>query len=75
MLPDRREEEVYRAVPVDREGYISPHRFFGLLYAWYLNNNYVPAMDYEMTILRWQDQKRKQDLVSFFRTEVFCYPD
>ena len=85
MVPDRREKEVYRAVPVDREGYIPPHLFFGLLYAWYLNNNYVPAMDYEMTILRWptrllmpfqrQDQKRKQDLVSFFRTEVFGYPE
>ncbi|MEA1928173.1 MAG: 2-phospho-L-lactate transferase CofD family protein [Candidatus Auribacterota bacterium] len=85
MVPDRREEDVYRAVPVDREGYIPPDIFFGLLYAWYLNNNYIPAMDYEMTILRWptsllmpfqrQDQKRKQDLVSFFRTEIFGYPD
>ena len=85
MVPDRKGEKVYRAVPVDRESYIPPHLFFGLLYAWYLNNAYVPAMDYEMTILRWptrllmpfqrQDQKRKQELVSFFRTEVFGYPE
>jgi 2-phospho-L-lactate transferase/gluconeogenesis factor (CofD/UPF0052 family) len=85
MVPDRREADVYRAVSVDRDGFIPPDLFFGLVYAWYQNNNYVPAMDYEMTILRWpprllmpfqrQDQKRKQALVSFFRTEIFGYPD
>ncbi|MDP8214107.1 MAG: 2-phospho-L-lactate transferase CofD family protein [Candidatus Euphemobacter frigidus] len=85
LTPDRRQKRVYRTVTIDREKFLAPHLFFGLLYAWYLNNDYVPALDYEMSLLRWparllmpfqrEDQKRRQALVSFFRIEIFGYPD
>ncbi len=81
MVPDPKNRLVYRITVNDREGFLPPGLLFGLLYAWYLDDACGSLMDYEMALLRWpeealmpyqvQERRRKQDLVTFFREEVF----
>lgn len=81
MIRDKADPMMYRITVNDNEGFLPPGLLFGLLYAWYLNNKYAVAMEYEMSILRWPartliphqeaERERKQALVEFFRTEIF----
>ncbi len=83
MVQDTVDPLIYRITINDNEGFLPPGLLFGLLYAWYLNSRYAATMEYEMSILRWPPRSliphqaaeriRKQALVKFFRTEVFCH--
>lgn len=85
MIPEPGDPRIYRITINNNEGFLTPGLLFGLLYAWYLNNNYGGVMEYEMSLLRWrpgslipyqaQERARKQALVTFFRTEIFGHPD
>ncbi len=81
MVPDSSNPRIFRITINGNEGFLPPGLLFGLMYAWYLNNSYGTTMEYEMALLRWapesliphqtKERIRKQELVSFFRTEVF----
>ncbi|MBN1670456.1 MAG: YvcK family protein [Kiritimatiellae bacterium] len=81
MVPDRREPDTYRLMLNAGEGFLPSGLLFGLMYAWYLDNAYAGIMEYEMSLLRWppsaliphqvQEYRRKQALITFFRTVVF----
>jgi len=81
MVPDRNDTNRFRITVNDDEGFLPPGLLFGLLYAWYLNNTYGGVMEYEMSLLRWpedrlvpyqaKEKRRKDELVRFFRTVVF----
>ena len=63
------------------EGFLPPGLLFGLMYAWYLFNEWGGAMEYEMSLLKCPaesmipcqalERARKQALVDFFRADVF----
>lgn len=84
MVPSPHDAGIFRITLNGREGFIPPGLLFGLLYAWYLNNDYGEIMEYEMSLLRWPPQKlipcqqeerqRRQALVDFFRRRVFEHP-
>jgi hypothetical protein len=84
MLEAPSNSDVYRININDEEGFLPPGLLFGLMYAWYLNNAYGGAMEYEMSLLRWRtrdliphqakERSRRQELVAFFRHEVFGHP-
>lgn len=71
----------WRAVPHD-SGFLPCGIFFGLAYAWYLDNRYTPSLDMEMEMLHWPPARllpyqnrirtRHRALVRFFRTRVFA---
>lgn len=81
MVPDKKDRLVYRITINDQEGFLPPGLLFGLLYAWYLDDAAGGLMDYEMALLRWpekalmpyqvQERRRKEELIAFFREEVF----
>ena len=81
MVPDRSDRDFFRITVNDDEGFLPPGLLFGLLYAWYLNNTYGGVMEYEMSLLRWpeerlvpyqaKERRRKDALVRFFREVVF----
>lgn len=85
MVPHPHDPRVYRITLNGNEGFIPPGLLFGLLYAWYLNNEYGEVLEYEMSLLRWpphklipcqlQERNRKQALICFFRREVFEHAD
>jgi uncharacterized cofD-like protein len=70
----------FRPVP-QGTGFLPCGILFGLTFAWYLNNSYVPALDFEMQMLQWpasrllpyqvRARKHHRDLVRFFRAVVF----
>jgi uncharacterized cofD-like protein len=80
MVPDTRNNRIYR-ITINRDGgFLPPGLLFGLFYAWYLSGKGF-TMEYEMTLLRWpmksliplhaKDRVRKEALVTFFRKEIF----
>jgi uncharacterized cofD-like protein len=81
MIPDAANPGTYRITINLGEGFLPPGLLFGLTYAWYLNNAYGSTMDYDMALLHWpaksliphqaKERVRKQDLVNFFRSEIF----
>ncbi|MCP4714941.1 MAG: YvcK family protein [Deltaproteobacteria bacterium] len=81
MVPNPRQASTYRINLNSDEGFLPPGLLFGLMYAWYLNNVYSPIMENEMALLQWpatsliphhvQERRRKQNLITFFRTIVF----
>lgn len=70
----------WRAVPHD-SGFLPSGVFFGLCYAWYLDNRYTPSLSMEMEVLHWppsrllpyqnRSRTRHRVAVRFFRTRVF----
>ena len=70
----------WRAVPHD-SGFLPSGVFFGLCYAWYLDNRYTPSLSMEMEVLHWppsrllpyqnRSRTRHRAAVRFFRTRVF----
>lgn len=81
MMPQTGEPlRFWQAVPKER-GFLPCGILFGLMFAWYLNNAFAPALDFEMRMLQWpasrllpyqvQARVRHRELVRFFREEVF----
>ena len=70
----------FRPVPKGT-GFLPCGLLFGLVFAWYLDNSYVPALDFEMRMLQWpaarllpyqvRARAGHRELVRFFREEVF----
>ena len=70
----------WRAVPRD-SGFLPCGIFFGLAYAWYLDNRYTPSLDMEMEMLHWPPARllpyqnrirtRHRAAVRFFRNRIF----
>jgi len=70
----------FRSIPAGT-GFLPCGLLFGLMYAWYLDNTLVPALDYEMRMLQWPPARllpyqvriraRHRKLVRFFREAVF----
>ena len=62
-------------------GFLPCGILFGLMYAWMLDNAFVPALDFEMRMLQWpasrllpyqvRERAAHRELVRFFREEVF----
>lgn len=85
MLQSPHDPNTFGVTVNGQEGFLPPGLLFGLLYAWYLNNAYGEAIEYEMSLLRWPPKKlipyqleeraRKQALVQFFRNVVFQHAD
>lgn len=81
MIPDPDDSSRFRIGVHADQGFLPPGILFGLLFAWYLNSQYGGVMEYEMSLLRWapesllpqhvRERARKQDLVAFFRDQVF----
>lgn len=63
------------------EGFTPPGLFFGLFYAWYLDNSLAPHIDYKMSIMRHEQatmipqqmrmSRRRSETIAFFREKVF----
>ena len=81
MIRNPAEPSVYQLLLNAGEGFLPTGVLFGLMFAWYLNNQYTHTMEYEMELLRWPPEKlvphqameciRRRQLVAFFRNEVF----
>jgi hypothetical protein len=81
MHRSQQEESVYTRVINPGEGFTPPGLFFGLFYAWYLDNRFAANIEYKMSIMRngisdlipeqvrIVDRRRKT--VSFFRERIF----
>jgi Uncharacterized conserved protein len=72
---------VYTRVINPGEGFTPPGLFFGLFYAWYLDNRFAANIDYKMSIMRTTISDlipeqvrivdRRRRAVNFFRARVF----
>lgn len=81
MRRSTRKNRVYTRLVNGEEGFTPPGLFFGLTYAWYLDNRYAPHVDFKMSIGRIspyelipeqkKDAARRQAVIDFFRTVVF----
>lgn len=75
------EERLYTRVVNPDEGFTPPGLYFGLFYAWYLDNAFAPNIEYKMSIMRNRvtdlipEQvrivERRRDTIRFFRERVF----
>ncbi len=75
------EERLYRRVVNPVEGFTPPGLFFGLFYAWYLDNRFAANIEYKMSIMRNDisdlipEQRRivdrRRQTIRFFREKVF----
>nr|WP_321464545.1 gluconeogenesis factor YvcK family protein [uncultured Desulfobulbus sp.] len=75
------QERLYTRVINPREGFTPPGLFFGLFYAWYLDNRFAANIEYKMSIMRNTisdlipeqirivDRRRKT--IDFFRERIF----
>lgn len=71
----------YTRVVNPDEGFTPPGLFFGLFYAWYLDNNFAPNIEYKMSIMRNNISglipeqvrifKRRQATIQFFHSRIF----
>jgi hypothetical protein len=80
-------DRVYTRVINPQEGFTPPGLFFGLFYAWYLDNRFAANIEYKMSIMgnaisdlipeqiRIVDRRRKT--IDFFRERIFKqrYPE
>ena len=80
------DDQVYTRVINPGEGFTPPGLFFGLFYAWYLDNRFAANIDYKMSIMRNTISDlipeqvrlvdRRRQTIDFFRERVFrqCFP-
>ncbi|MGE4558743.1 MAG: 2-phospho-L-lactate transferase CofD family protein, partial [Desulfobulbus sp.] len=80
-------ERLYTRIVNPGEGFTPPGLFFGLFYAWYLDNRFAPNIEYKLSIMRNTisdlipeqirivDRRRKT--IDFFRERIFRqrYPE
>ena len=81
MHPSRLEERLYTRAINPNEGFTPPGLYFGLLYAWYLDNTFAPNIEYKMSIMRHSFSDlipeqvriadRRRRTIQFFRERVF----
>ncbi len=81
LAPVPSDPELYRVLANPGECFCPPGRWFGLLYAWHLNAEAAPAVEYLMSSLRRPsqgllagqiaEQARLRGLIDFFREEIF----
>jgi len=75
------EDSVYTRVINPGEGFTPPGLFFGLFYAWYLDNRFAANIDYKMSIMRntisdlipeqVRIVDRRRQTIDFFRERIF----
>ena len=82
----RPKERLYTRTINLHEGFTPPGLFFGLFYAWYLDNRFAPNIEYKMSIMRHTISDlipeqarifgRRRAMIAFFRERVFrqCSP-
>lgn len=78
----KKNTRLYNRVINKAEGFTPPGLFFGLFYAWYLDNRFAPNIEYNMSIMKHNmselipEQVRllsqRKAMVDFFRDHVFC---
>ena len=81
MSPLSANERVHFRVIHGQEGFTPPGLFFGLFYAWYLDNRFAPNIDYNMSIMKHDIsdlipeqiklKAHRQNIITFFRERVF----
>jgi hypothetical protein len=81
MYPLAQEKRIYARTVNATEGFMPPGLFFGLFFAWYLDNRFAPNIDHMMSILKHgvsdlaaeQVEKlhRRKKMIHFFRESVF----
>ena len=81
MHRSRQEKRLYTRVVNPGEGFTPPGLFFGLFYAWYLDNRFAPNIEYKMSIMRSAISDlipeqvrivdRRQETIRFFRERIF----
>ena len=77
----QQEERMYTRVVNPGEGFTPPGLFFGLFYAWYLDNRFAANIEYKMSIMRnaisdlipeqVRIVDRRRETVRFFRERIF----
>ena len=81
MHRSQKEDLVYTRVINPGEGFTPPGLFFGLFYAWYLDNRFAANIEYKMSIMRNDISDlipeqvrivdRRQKTINFFRERIF----
>lgn len=81
MRPCSSDPAVYTRAVNRGEGFTPPGLFFGLFYAWYLDNALAPNIEYKMAIMRhgksvmipeqMSMSRRRGETIDFFREKVF----
>ena len=81
MCPLAVGERRYTRVINGQEGFTPPGLFFGLCYAWYLDNSFASNIEYKMSIMKNEMSdlipeqerivRRRQRMIRFFRDRVF----
>jgi len=82
LRPGIKTPNCFRLIINNNEAFTPPGLLFGLLYAWYINNQFGGIVDYEMSLLRWKisellpkpsmERTRMKERIEFFRRVVFC---
>ena len=81
MHSSAHEERLYSRIVNPGEGFTPPGLFFGLFYAWYLDNRFAPNIEYKMSIMRNDISDlipeqvrivdRRRRTIEFFREKIF----
>lgn len=81
MMPVDGDQSQFTRTVNGSEQFTPPGLFFGLTYAWYLDNRLASHIEYKMSILKNQVSElipaqvlgfnRRRDMISFFRDRVF----
>lgn len=81
MHRSQQEGRLYTRVVNPGEGFTPPGLFFGLFYAWYLDNRFAPNIEYKMSIMRnaiselipeqVRIVERRRATIRFFRERIF----
>ena len=81
MQPAQHSESIFTRMLNFDEGFTPPGLFFGLFYAWYLDNRFAPHIEYKMSIMKNDisdlipEQIRthfcRETTITFFREQVF----
>jgi uncharacterized cofD-like protein len=81
MQPSLSQDRTYTRTINAGEGFTPPGLFFGLFFAWYLDNRFAPNIEYKMSIMhnnisdlipeQVRIVDRRRSLIGFFRQRVF----
>jgi hypothetical protein len=81
MHRSQQEGHLYTRVVNPGEGFTPPGLFFGLFYAWYLDNRFAANIEYKMSIMRnaisdlipeqVRIVDRRSETIRFFRERIF----
>ncbi len=85
MRPSTNDPTLFTRLVNSDEGFTPPGLFFGLTYAWYLDNRFSNHIEYKMSVSRMSGSgvipyhaktvHRRREIIDFFRRIVFCYTD